>query len=55
MAEKLKKEHFSDRQLSKLQQNVDEKFNKDARRIEELEKQLEAALLRIEALEVFHP
>jgi len=52
---KLKKEHFSDRQLNKLQQNVDEKMRQDDRRIEELEAQLAAAIERIEALEALHP
>ncbi len=55
MGDKLKKEHFPDHQLNKLQQNVDEVLRSKDRRITELEEQLALALLRIEALEVFHP
>lgn len=55
MGDKLKKEHFADPQISKLQQNVDEVLRSADRRITELEEQLAQALLRIEALEVFHP
>jgi len=55
MGDKLKKEHFSDQQISKLQQNADEVFRSQDRRIKELEEQLALAISRIEALEVFHP
>lgn len=55
MGDKLKKEHFQDFQLNKLQQNIDEVLRSKDRRITELEEQLAEALTRIEALEVFHP